>query len=140
MLTTEIPQARDLNRDGAEAATRKVPLLLYFSQAHCSFCKRMEEEILLPMLRSGHYADRMLLREIIIDEDQMLTGFDGKELDSRMMFHLYDGVVTPTLVLTDGAGRPIGKPLVGINTVELFGWYLDNAIDAALQHMRTSTR
>lgn len=137
MTTIEIPQARDLSRDGALASARRVPLLLYFSQDHCSFCHRMEEEILIPMLISGQYEQRMLLREVLIDEGETLIGFDGKTLTGRTLFYLYDGIVTPTLVLTDGSGLLLTKPLVGINTVELFGWYLDNAIDAALHKMRT---
>ena len=136
MKETGIPTAQDLRRDGEEAAERKIPVLLYFSQSHCSYCRRMEEEILLPIMRSGQYDTRMLLREVIIDEEHRLTGFDGRALGSRMLFHEYDGIVTPTLVLTDGAGRTLGKPLIGINTVELFGWYLDSAIDGATQQMR----
>lgn len=135
----KIPLASDLSRDGAEVKARRIPLLLYFSQGHCSFCRRMEEEILLPMLRSGQYEERMLLREILIDEGMSLIGFDGERQDGRMLFHLYDGIVTPTLILTDGEGRLLTKPLVGINTVELFGWYLDNALDAARDKLRTTT-
>lgn len=138
MTSPQIPPARNLQADGADAEARRLPVLLYFSQTHCSFCRRMEEEVLLPMLRSGRYEDRILLREVAIDLERSLTGFDGGTLDSRMLFHLYDGVVTPTLQFTDGRGRPLGEPLVGINTVELFGWYLDNAIDHALQQLRTS--
>lgn len=136
MTSLKIPPALDLRADGARATASRVPLLLYFSQTHCSFCRRMEEEILLPMLRSGRYEDRVMLREVTIDEDQLLSGFDGQPIDNRMLFHLYDGIVTPTLILTDGAGRALAKPLVGINTVELFGWYLDNAIDEALHKTR----
>ena len=136
MSDVHLPQAVDLQADGARASANRMPLLLYFSQTHCSYCRRMEDEILLPMVRSGLYEERAMLREVAIDEGPSITGFDGQPLDTRMLFYRYDGIVTPTLVLTDGAGQLIGKPLVGINTVELFGWYLDNAIDNALQTLR----
>lgn len=139
MNDARIPPARDLRRDGDEAAERGVPLLLYFSQDHCGYCKRLEEEILVPMLISGHYDDRIILREVSIDEGRPVVGFAGTRTDNRMLFHEYDGMVTPTLVLTDNTGRPLTKALAGINTVEFFGWYLDNAIDAAIQQMRTKT-
>jgi len=135
----QIPQGENLQRDGADAGARHIPLLLYFSQEHCGFCHRLEEEVLLPMVISGQYERRIILRELSIDEGTVVLGFTGTPQDTRMLFHEYDGQVTPTLVLTDGTGRLLTKPLAGINTVEYFGWYLDNAIDAATAKMRTST-
>ena len=139
MTGKKIPSARDLRRDGKEAEARGTPILLYFSQHHCGYCKRLEEEILVPMIISGQYNDRIILREVSIDEGETVVGFAGDELDNRMLFHEYDGIVTPTLVLTDGAGRQLTKPLAGINTVEFFGWYLDSAIDAAVHQMRNES-
>lgn len=136
MSDLRIPVARDLRQDGGQASSHKVPLLLYFSQHACGYCKRLEEEVLVPMLISGDYEDRIILREVSIDEGQSLAGFAGEEVAGRMLFHEYDGMVTPTLVLTDGTGRQLTRPLAGINTVEFFGWYLDNAIDAATQQIR----
>ena len=115
-------------------------MLLYFSQQFCGYCERLEEEVLVPMMISGHYADRIILRKLSIDPGEEVTGFDGRKLDNRMLFHEYDGIVTPTLVLTDDSGQPLTKPLAGINTVEYFGWYLDSAIDTATRAMRSPDR
>ena len=41
-------------------------------------------------------------------------------------------VVTPTIILVDGAGKEIAKRQTGVNTVEMYGWYLDQAIDDAV--------
>jgi thioredoxin-related protein len=89
------------------------------------------------MVISGEYEDRVILRKLSIDYGEDVTGFDGRKMVNRMLFHEYDGIVTPTLVLADHSGQPLTKPLVGINTVEFFGWYLDQAIDSALTRLRT---
>lgn len=136
MAESSIRPARDLRRDGEEAERRSIPLLLYFSQHHCGYCKRIEEEILLPMMISGHYNERIILREVSIDEGETAIGFAGTRIDNRMLFHEYDGMVTPTLVLTDGSGHRLTGSLSGINTVEYFGWYLDSAIDEATRQLR----
>lgn len=131
-----LPPARDLRQDGAEADARRIPLLLYFSQHSCAYCERLEKEVLEPMMISGRYEDRVILRKLSIDEGQEVAGFDGRQTATRMLFHEYDGMVTPTLVLTSGRGRLLARPLVGINTVEYFGWYLDTAIETATANLR----
>lgn len=140
MVEQKIRSGQDLRQDGIRAAADRIPLLLYFSQQFCGYCERLEEEVLVPMMISGHYADRIILRKLSIDPGEEVTGFDGRKLDNRMLFHEYDGIVTPTLVLTDDTGQPLTKPLAGINTVEYFGWYLDSAIDTATRAMRSPDR
>lgn len=137
MEPARIPIGRNLATDGAASRERRIPLLLFFSQEHCGYCERLEEEVLTPMVISGEYEDRVILRKLSIDYGEDVTGFDGRKVDNRMLFHEYDGIVTPTLVLADHSGQPLTKPLVGINTVEFFGWYLDQAIDSALTRLRT---
>jgi len=88
------------------------------------------------MVISGQYVDRVILRELSIDEGSEVIGFSGEAQSTHMLFRKYGAEVTPTLVLTDGAGRRLTEPLAGINTVEFFGWYLDNAIEAATDIMR----
>lgn len=140
MVEQKIRSGQDLRQDGQRAAADRIPLLLYFSQQFCGYCERLEDEILVPMILSGQYSDRIILRRLSIDPGEEVIGFDGRKLDNRMLFHEYDGLVTPTLVLTDEAGRPLTKPLAGINTVEYFGWYLDNSIDTANRAMKNSDR
>lgn len=137
MEPARITIGRDLATDGAASRQRRVPLLLFFSQEYCGYCERLEEEVLIPMVISREYEDRVILRKLSIDFGEDVTGFGGRKLDNRMLFHEYDGIVTPTLVLTDHSGKSLTKPLVGINTVEFFGWYLDQAIDTALTRLRT---
>ena len=133
-----LPVGQDLAHDGAESRQRRIPVLLYFSQDHCGFCKRLEEEVLNPMMISGEYVDLVIMRALSIDPGEDVIGFDGRKTANRVLFHEYDGIVTPTIVLTDHAGGRIAKPLIGVNTVEFYGWYLDVAIEEATNKLRRS--
>ncbi len=140
MQDSKLPVGQNLARDGDASRHRRVPLLLFFSQDHCGYCDRLEEEILRPMMISGEYEQLIILRKLSIDYGEDVVGFDGHRIDNSDIFNAYDGIVTPMLVVTDGTGRQLTEPLVGINTVEYFGWYLDNAINHALSQLRSSNQ
>ena len=44
--------------------------------------------------------------------------------------------VTPTILFVDHTGRQLAERMVGINTIEMYGGYLDQCIDTALMHIR----
>ncbi len=121
---------QDLSRVSKESLR---PILLLFSQAFCDSCHRIKEEILNPMLLNQDDMRRVIMREMLIDEGQTFIDFDGSKRETRELFVDYDMVVTPTLILLDYSGKQLGEMLVGLNTVELYGWYLDEAIEYARQ-------
>lgn len=121
---------QDLSRVSKESQR---PILLLFSQAFCDSCHRIKEEILNPMLLNEDDTRRVIMREMLIDEGQTFIDFDGSKRETRELFVDYDMVVTPTLILLDYSGKQLGEMLVGLNTVELYGWYLDEAIEYARQ-------
>lgn len=131
MKSSPLQTAHNLQQLGAEAMQSKRPLLLIFTQDHCDFCHRLKEEILNPMQLSEKDRNRVLMRELRIDADAYYTNFDGNKIDGSDLFYYYNLVVTPTILLLDGDGKPFGEPLVGVNTIEMYGWYLNNAIDDA---------
>ena len=85
------------------------------------------------MLLNEDDTSRVIMREMLIDEGQTFIDLDGSKRETRELFVDFDMIVTPTLILLDYSGKQLGEMLVGLNTVELYGWYLDNAIDYALQ-------
>jgi len=107
-----------------------------FSQEECPFCLKLTEEILEPMLISGDYTDRVLIRELMIDGNDELVDFSGESIDPRAVFSRYLLYVTPTILLLDSKGDEVAERQVGINTVEYYGYYLDEAIRQALEKIR----
>lgn len=127
----------NLQNDGELAKSRSIPLLIMFSQADCPFCHTLTEEILEPMLISGDYTDRVLIRELMIDDSRDLIDFSGKSIAPRAVFTRYLLYVTPSILLLDNQGNELAERQIGINTVDYYGYYLDRAIDHALSKVRS---
>ena len=124
----KLQQATDLQELSKISKETQRPILLLFSQAFCESCHRIKDEILNPMLLNEDDTNRVIMREMLIDEGQTFIDFDGSQKETRELFVDYDMVVTPTLILLDHTGKQLGDKLIGLNTVELYGWYLENAI------------
>lgn len=127
----QVPQTTDLAADGRLAAERQLPILLVFSAHHCGYCELLEQEILRPMLLSGDYKDKILIRKIILDGVGTLRNFEGEAVDAGSFATLRDVYVTPTILFVDAQGRELAPRLVGINTVEMFAGLVDAAIEQA---------
>ena len=132
----QVPSARDLNRDGALARERQLPILVMFSSSTCHYCRIVEEEFLKPMIISGEYEDKVLIRRLEIDAYDKIRRFDGRTLGADAFAHAESVTLVPTLKFYDDAGRELAPKMVGVNTVEMYGGYLDAAIERSLELMR----
>ena len=132
-----VPLATDLQDDARTARSRKLPILLAFSAIDCSYCEELEEEFLEPMLLSGEYLEKILIRKLILDNGSRVTDFSGKRVDATELADRYRVFVTPTLLFVDTRGQELAQRMVGINTLELYGGYLDECIETALLRLST---
>ena len=132
----DIPVSDDLQQDGARARELQLPILLTFSAIDCPYCRQLEQDFLGPMLISGEYSDRVIIRRLILDNGSRVTDFDGQRRPVDHIASRYKAWLTPTTVFIDGSGLEVAARIVGINTPELFGGYLDACIDTALLRIR----
>ena len=132
----DIQVGNDLQADGRLASERQLPILLTFTAIDCDYCDLLEEEFLRPMLLSGEYTDRVIIRKIVLDNGSRLTDFSGRQRDATALSTGYRVFVTPTLLFVDGSGQERAARMLGINTLEMFGGYLDNCIETALLEIR----
>lgn len=140
LADVEVPVAVDLQQDGAQAGTRQLPILLSFSALECSYCDLLEEEFLKPMLLGGEYSDRIIIRKLILDNGSRVGDFSGEHVYATRLADRYRIYVTPTILFLDAGGRELAERMVGINTPEMFGGYLDNCIETALLSIRDPDR
>lgn len=132
--TVEVPTTTDLQAVGALAEERQLPVLLVFTASHCGYCELLEEEILRPMVLSGDYRDRVIIRKIQLDGGS-LRDFQGRTVAADRYATRHNVFVTPTMVFVDASGRELAERLVGINTVEMFAGLVDAAIDEARDNL-----
>lgn len=139
-VEVEVPVATDLQQLGVQASERRLPILLSFSALDCSYCALLEEEFLEPMLLGGEYTDKIIIRKLVLDNGSRVGNFSGRQLDATQLSDQYRIYVTPTILFVNAHGRELAERMVGINTPELFGGYLDNCIETALLGIRAPDR
>ena len=115
-------------------------LVLMFHAEHCPYCAIMEKEILSPMVKSGEYDKKVYLRKLQIDEARDVIDFSGKTVEPSDISSRFSVNVTPTLVFLDYKGKEQAQKMIGINTVELFGAYLDDEIDKLVKNIGISNK
>lgn len=135
----KVLEASDLAAVGEQAHDKRLPILLMFSAEHCSYCIQLEEDFLKPMLRSGDYEDRVLIRKMKIDGYDKVRDFDGERVAAADFADRYSVFVTPTVVFIDGDGMELAEKRVGLTTPDFYGGYLDQSIEQALNILRRDT-
>jgi thioredoxin-related protein len=126
---------RDVTDLRAEAAHGK-PILVEFALTGCPYCRVAEEEFLEPMIRSGAYEDKVLIRRLRMDRGNTVLDFDGREIAAAELARRYGASLAPTVVVLDPAdGELLAEPVVGLKTVDFYGGYLDRAIEQAVDAM-----
>ena len=133
---TEVPYASDLQRDGELARQKQAIILVMFSNEFCPYCEVVLNEFLNPMSRNPDYQKKLVMRRVENTGDLPLKGFDGRVQTHRQFTKDLGVRLVPTVMLLDAQGRPLGKPLIGITTVDYYGYYLDQAIDQGLARVR----
>ena len=112
-------------------------LLVIVSRTDCGYCQVLKREFIRPMLISGNYTDKVLIRELLLDKDTSITDFDGTRTTASMIAQRYDEWLTPTVLFLSPSGDELTPRRRGINTVEYYGYYLDKAIDQARSALPT---
>ena len=131
----EVPLVDDLAALGRMAKRRRLPIVLLVSRSDCSYCMVIKDEVLNPMMKSGEYDDHALIGELMLDAAVPLRWFDGEQGVRDALASRFAADVTPTLLFLGPDGAELAPRIRGINTVELFGFYVDRAIGTARTRM-----
>lgn len=135
--STMVPVARDMQADGRVSRQQGIPIMLLVTRTDCGHCKLLKRAVVHPMIISGEYVDRVLIREVIVDGDSNLVDFDGTTVSPFAVADRYDALLTPTVLLVGHDGRVLVDKLIGISNEDMYLWYLDNALAAATRILRS---
>lgn len=125
----------DFQQLSIEMKKNNLGLVLMLHAEYCHYCKLMESDILSPMIKSGEYVNKVLIRKLQVDEARDIKDFTGKVVEPSDLAAKYNSFVTPTLVFLDSEGKERGKQMVGINTIDYFGVYLDEEIEKLVKEL-----
>ena len=116
--------------------TTGLPLMLLVSQSDCPYCERLKDEVLNPMLISGEYVDKIILREVFVEAGEEVVDFDGKSSSVQAFAGRYRAWVSPTLLFLDAAGNEITKRIIGYQTSGFFPYDVDESIRVSGSRLR----
>lgn len=125
--------ATDLQQLGMQSRRIGVPLVIEFSTPWCEYCDALEQQVLEPMLRNKNYADRMLLRKIVVEDSNEIIDFTGRKISASQFAVDNKLDLSPTLVFYSGSGKEIEPRVVGITVLEFIPQKIDSALESALQ-------
>ena len=134
--THSLPAATDLAADGADGRARRVPILLLFDRDDCPYCERALREHLVPMSAEVPWRDDALFRQVEVNRDTPVVGFDGVPTTHRALAARYGAKLTPTVVVVGASGEPLAEPVVGLLTADFYGAYLEQALKKGLEALR----
>lgn len=126
-----IVEAHDFHALQQEMQAKGLPLLLAFRADYCGFCKQLEAEYLQPMLTSGKYDTRILIRRFTLDNEESIVDFNGNKIDAEAFAARHDAALTPTVVFLNAEGKEVAERLLGYNSPDFYGAYLEEAIATA---------
>ncbi len=128
-----VPTADNLQADAQAAAELGGTVLLVFVSDRCGYCEIVLNEFLIPMSRNTDYSQRIVMRRIVTNSDRPLRNFRGEPLTHRRFAQGVGVRMTPVVQMFGDKGQLLGKPLVGLTTIDYYGHYLDQTIDRAME-------
>ena len=134
-----LPEANNFFEDAKTQGDNRVSVVM-ISQRGCSYCELIHDDFLNPMHQGGQYKDRVLFRELKIDSNSALIDFDGQKITPKRFANRYKASLTPTLLFLDHQGQTLAPNMVGVNTPEFYGYYLDQSIDKAMRLLKSPER
>ena len=111
-------------------------VLLIFVGSDCSYCETALNDFLIPMSGNADYLSKVVMRRVDSSGFRDLKDFHGKTLSHRQFAGDQGARLTPTVMVFDGDGHRLGKPVVGLSIPDYYGYYLDRAIDQGVEKVR----
>ncbi|MDH5535526.1 MAG: thioredoxin family protein [Betaproteobacteria bacterium] len=123
--------ADDLSVTAREARSRRVPIMLVFTEASCHHCSRAKRDHLVPLQASRDYGRKVIVREIDVKRGDRLVDFAGVQTTPSAFARRYEVRLVPTVIVVDHTGRRMGEAIVGLLIQDFYQLYLEQAIDLA---------
>src|SRR6056300_752900 len=99
------------------------------TQPTCSFCTRLEKEILQPLRASGQFADRVRFTAVDIGVSSPLVDFDGSRTTTTQFANRYQGFGTPTLLFLSPKGDVLAPPKFGVpDIIDFYAYEIEETI------------
>jgi len=124
---TTVQDVSDFKALFKQAQAEQKVIMLEMSASYCGFCRQLEAEIINPMIISGDY-DNVIIRKLEIDGYYDIKMPNNEKITPSDYASKQNIFVTPTLLFLNGQGKEVAERIIGINSVDYFGAYVDDAL------------
>ena len=132
-----IQYATDFSELAQVARNEGKIIMLEVSASYCGYCELLEEEFIKPMLRNDYYSEIVLIRKIDLDSYQTITDFSGNQTTADVFARNLDVKLTPTILFFDGNGNEVSQRILGINSLDLYGGYIEDGLNNGLLKIKS---
>lgn len=136
-----LPLAVDLQKTSATSAKHNVPIVIFYTATWCNYCKKLEENILHPLLETTNIEDYAEFRQVVMDKAHwMMKDFDGTDLEMKTYAPKQKVRVAPTTLIYNSKGELIAEPIIGLTLEEFYPGNLEKAINQGLKALGNEKR
>ncbi len=119
----------DLPADLAWMHEHDKPMMIFFHASYCGYCRKIDDEFLIPMRLDPDYQGRMIIRRVQIDSDDRFIGVDGNWKEPAAFADELDVRGVPYVLFFSPEGERIGE-ITGAAPA-FYNHYLERNIDRA---------
>lgn len=136
---TDMPIATDLEKDGKQAKQLNQPIAILLVFKGLRSASDLKEEAIYPNLLSGVFDDKVIFREIQVNQEGKTIDFYGEPLENAEFRELFNITSLPAMVFVDSEGNQLTSPLFAGN-YEYYGFYLKRKLNEAMKALDNPTR
>ncbi|QCU89517.1 thioredoxin fold domain-containing protein [Thiomicrorhabdus sediminis] len=129
-----LPLAVDLQKTAATAKKHNVPVVIFYTATWCNYCKKLEENILHPLLQTTNIEEYAEFMQVIMDRPHwMMKDFHGNNIEMKTLAPSQGVKVAPTTMVYNSKGEQIAEPIIGLTLEEFYPGNLEKAINSGLK-------
>jgi len=136
-----LPLAVDLQKTGATAEKFNIPVVIFYTATWCNYCKKLEENILYPLIETTDIESYAEFRQVILDRPHWeMKDFSGKDIEMKTLGPSQKVMVAPTTLIYNSKGEQIAEPIIGLTLEEFYPGNLEKAINQGLKALGNEKR
>jgi len=132
--------ASNLQHDGVESERGDMPIMVFYMSTSCPYCDEVKDLYLNPMVQSGQYDGRLIIRMVDTEGGDSLRDFHGKRMDHEQFADSEGASLTPVLKFYDHTGAELVPEVLGYTSPDFYLAYLENAIETSISKPRPVTK
>jgi thioredoxin-related protein len=102
--------------------------IVLFSLPDCPYCIAIRDAYLPALPDDPRFRERVRIREIGIGSPRLSTDFNGEKISHADVARRYKVKFAPTVLFLDSKGQAKAAPLLGGDSVGLYGGYLEKRV------------